>query len=118
LLQWRTAIIQKLAGLRLTLHENQAQVYPVATGIPFLGFRVFPTHRRVKRRKIVHFRRKLRQMYLAYANQTLPFDRLDASVQGWINHVRYGDTWGLRRAMFQISGFGSSPRFSFCRTIL
>lgn len=59
LLQWRAAIIQKLAGLRLTLHENQAQVYPVATGIPFLGFRVFPTHRRIKRRKVLHFRRKL-----------------------------------------------------------
>jgi hypothetical protein len=22
-----------------------------------------------------------------------------ASILGWINHVRYGDTWGLRRAM-------------------
>lgn len=22
---------------------------------------------------------------------------LDASVQGWINHVRFADSWGLRR---------------------
>ncbi|MCB9076503.1 MAG: hypothetical protein H6631_02845 [Anaerolineaceae bacterium] len=26
----------------------------------------------------------------------LVFAELDASVQGWINHVRYADTWGLR----------------------
>ena len=29
----------------------------------------------------------------------IPFAELDASVQGWINHVRYGDTWGLRTAL-------------------
>jgi len=26
---------------------------------------------------------------------------LDASVKGWINHVRYADTWGLRRHVFR-----------------
>jgi RNA-directed DNA polymerase len=44
---WRWAIIERLAGLRLTWHEERAQVYPVAEGIPFLGFRVFPDHRRL-----------------------------------------------------------------------
>ena len=24
-----------------------------------------------------------------------------SSVLGWINHVRYGDTWGLRRAILK-----------------
>jgi len=30
----------------------------------------------------------------------ISFAELDASVQGWINHVRYGDTWGLRASLF------------------
>jgi hypothetical protein len=25
------------------------------------------------------------------------FAELDAGVQGWINHVRHADSWGLRR---------------------
>ena len=25
---------------------------------------------------------------------------LDASVQGWINHARYADSWGLREHVF------------------
>jgi hypothetical protein len=25
--------------------------------------------------------------------------RVTASGQGWVNHVRFGDTWGLRRAV-------------------
>ena len=31
----------------------------------------------------------------------LPFDKLDASIQGWINHVRFGDTWGLRHTVLE-----------------
>ncbi len=96
---WKQTIIQQMAKLRLTLHENRAQVFPTQTGIPFLGFRVYPTHRLVKRRKIIHFRRKLKRNLQAYHQDELSLDKLDASIQGWINHVRYGDTWGLRRAI-------------------
>ena len=39
-------------------------------------------------------------MLAAYAAGEIAFDQLDASVQGWINHARYGDTWGLREALF------------------
>jgi len=96
---WRAAIIQELAALRLTIHEECAQVYPARTGIPFLGFRIFPEYRRVKQRKVNHFRRKLRRLLEGYSTGGFSFERLNANVQGWINHVRYADSWGLRRAV-------------------
>ncbi|MCE7904860.1 MAG: RNA-dependent DNA polymerase [Anaerolineae bacterium CFX3] len=98
LLEWRRAIIQKMAFLRLTLHEESSQVNPTRAGIPFLGFRVFPEYRRVKRRKVVHFRRKLKALLLQYADGWLTLEKLDAAIKGWVNHVRYADSWGLRRA--------------------
>jgi hypothetical protein len=98
--EWRAAVVEELAELRLTLHDNRAQPGPVTEGFPFLGFVVYPTHRRLKRRKGVVYRRKLRQLLEAYAQGLIDFEQLDASVQGWINHVRYGDTWGLRQALF------------------
>ena len=97
LLGWRAAVIQKMGELRLSLHETRAQVYPTRTGIPFLGFRIFHEHRLVKRRKIVHFRRKLRGLLLGYADGSTSIHKLDASIKGWVNHVRYADSWGLRR---------------------
>jgi retron-type reverse transcriptase len=97
---WRQAVVDRLAGLRLTIHPA-AQPRPTAEGIPFLGFVVYPTHRRLKRRKVIHFRRKLRgQMHSYRAGQT-PAQKVSASVLGWINHARYGDTWGLRRAVLR-----------------
>ncbi|GAP17261.1 reverse transcriptase domain-containing protein [Levilinea saccharolytica] len=99
LLNWRNAIFEKMASLRLTLHEKRAQVFPTATGIPFLGFRIYPDHRRIKHRKVVHFRRKLRRQLEEYSTGGVSITQLNACIQGWINHVRFGDTWGLRKAV-------------------
>jgi hypothetical protein len=99
---WRDALIERLAQLRLTLHEDSAQARPATEGIPFLGFIVFPTHRRLKRCKGIHFRRRLKGLLHDYAVGAISFDAVSASVSGWINHARYGDTWGLRRAVLSV----------------
>ncbi len=100
---WKCAILDKLASLRLTLHEELAQVFPTRTGVPFLGFRIYPDFRLVKSRKVVLFRRRLRSLLGEYADGRLPIQTLDASIQGWINHVRYSNTWGLRRSVLGFS---------------
>lgn len=93
---WRQAIVERLATLRLSAHP-QTQVAPVSHGIPWLGFIVYPEHRRVKARNVQHFRQRLRQCWQEYCAGEISFAEFDASVQGWINHVRHADTWGLRR---------------------
>lgn len=97
LYEWKRALIDFLAGLRLTMHAGPAQVIPVTHGIPWLGFVVYPTHRRVKARNVVKFTRRLHRRWDEYCRGEISFAEFDASVQGWINHVRYADTWGLRR---------------------
>lgn len=90
--------VGRLAGLRLSIHTG-AQPRPVTEGIPFLGFLVFPQRRRLKRRKALHFQRRLRRMMRAFRRKEIPLTNVSASVQGWVNHVRYGNTIGLRKVM-------------------
>jgi hypothetical protein len=54
-----------------------------------------------KRRNAVKFTRRLERNLDAYRTGRISFAELDASVQGWINHVRYADTWGLREHLFE-----------------
>ena len=94
----RAQIIAFLARrLRLRVHEGSAQVQACADGIPWLGFVVYPDHRRVKARKVVETTRRLAERHAAWRAGMISFGHFDASVQGWINHVRYADSWGLRR---------------------
>jgi retron-type reverse transcriptase len=87
LLLWREKILKRLERFRLTLHEGSMYPKPVTEGIPFLGFQIFPDHRRLKSRKGYAFRRKLFHLLDVAVDK-----KINASIQGWINHVRYGDT--------------------------
>jgi hypothetical protein len=71
----------------------------VTEGIPVLGFVVYPTRRRLKRRKGVAFRRRLKVLAERYTAGEVALDQVTASVQGWVNHVRFGNTAGLRKAV-------------------
>ncbi|MDW8215596.1 MAG: reverse transcriptase domain-containing protein [Roseiflexaceae bacterium] len=100
LLRWRAAIIECLAGLRLTLHETRAQVAATAAGVPFLGWTVFPFRRRLRKRNVLHFRRRWRKLCAGYAAGATTFARLSASAKGWAAHAANGNTTGLRRSLF------------------
>lgn len=96
LMQWRDAIAKRLERSRLTLHAGSAHPRPAKEGIPFLGFMIFPDHRRVKQRKGFAYRRKVK-----YLLKTAGQETIKSSMQGWINHVRYADSLHLRQSMLK-----------------
>lgn len=84
---WRETVIEQLAALRLTAHECRAQPRPGRLGLPCLGIQVFPDHRRL-RRNVVRARHRLARLVAG----EVAASAVTASVQGWANHARYGDT--------------------------
>lgn len=98
---WKASVRERLALLRLTFHEERAQIAPTAAGFPFVGWTVSPQRRRLRRRNVVRFWRRYRARLRAYAARTITFDQLNATVQGWIGHARQGSTTGLRRAILR-----------------
>jgi retron-type reverse transcriptase len=95
---WKKAIEHRLARYRLTIHPG-AHPQPVTEGISFLGFVVFPHRRRLKRRKGVHFQRRLQELVRQFENGEHPAQTLAAAIQGWNNHARYANTVALRRTL-------------------
>ncbi|MBI4756446.1 MAG: RNA-directed DNA polymerase [Betaproteobacteria bacterium] len=106
---WKHAIVRRLARLRLTIHESRTQVAPTARGASWLGFVVYPEHRRVKARKVVEATQRLWAKVDAYRSGTLTRDGLRASLRGWVNHVRQADSLGLRRHVFSTLGAQAHP---------
>jgi hypothetical protein len=56
----------------------------------------------------VKFTRRFELNLNLYRTGKISFAELDASVQGWINHVRFADTWGLRNFIFDRHPVGHS----------
>jgi retron-type reverse transcriptase len=103
-----------LAGLRLQIHGNKSVVFPTAQGIRFLGYRVFPTHRRLVPENVRRFRRRMRRMQREFAAGRIGFDAIRPRIMSWIGHARHADTYRLRADLFhgmpfQRAAAGSSP---------
>mgnify|MGYP006910666207 CR=1 FL=1 len=107
--RWKAESADFLVGLRLRMHDRESTVYPVTNGIPFLGFRIYPDRRRLKRRNGVAFARRFRALREAVAAGEITYEQLHRSVQGWLAHAAHGDTEGLRRALVSAYPIPRSP---------
>lgn len=104
--RWKQQLEQFLQKLRLTIHPG-SHPQPVTEGVPFLGFQIFPQQIRLKPRNGHNFQRKYKKMLRQYQNGEISFDQITASVRGWVNHSRYGNTIGLRKVI--LSGHQIPP---------
>lgn len=96
--RFRRELVQRLELFRLMIHAG-AHPRPVAEGIPFLGFVTYPNRRRLKRRKGIAYRRRLRHLRALEACGEVDCKAIRASIAGWMGHVGYGNTVGLRKAI-------------------
>jgi retron-type reverse transcriptase len=96
---------ERLGALGLRLHARKCRVFPVGEGCDFVGYRIWPTHRRLGRHSGYRFRRRYRRLIRAIYDGRLRSGAARAHVAAWIGHARHADTWGLRQA---ILGAGTS----------
>ncbi len=87
-------------GLRLKLHPKKSIIFPVRLGVPYLGYKVFPYHRRLCKNNSMEFRRKLRRYRRQYHVGEKGFADISRSVQCWIAHASHADTYRLRDSIF------------------
>lgn len=99
---WKDAIRSFLeTELRLVLHPRKSVIFPVTEGLDFCGFRIYPTHRRLRRSSVRRFIRRFRRQRQAYKRGELTLDDVSTSVRSWIAHAAHGDTWRLRQRLFK-----------------
>lgn len=96
-----------LTSLRLRLNPRKTRLQPVEQGFGFLGYRIFPDHRRLQKENGFRFRRRLRRMADDFTAGRRTLDEINPSIQSWIGHASHADTWGLRRVMFGEVAFAS-----------
>lgn len=90
-----------LRRLRLRFHLSRAEAVPVHCGMTYLGYRVFPTHRRLVRANGVRFARAMRRMQRMYAIGRINGEEVGKRIVGWIGHAAHADTYGLRTTLIE-----------------
>jgi len=83
-------------GLRT---NSKTQVFPVGDdgrALDFLGYRIWPTHRALRKNSVNRMKRKMRRMATLYHRGLITWDEIDPVIMSWIGHARHADTYNLR----------------------
>lgn len=101
LVEARHAIESYLVRLRLAIHPVKSQITETRDGANFVGFRIFPTHTRVRATNLSRSRRRIRAMRNGYRAGRVPVERVIRSLRSWNEHLSQADTWRLRENVFE-----------------
>jgi hypothetical protein len=86
---------------RLLLHETKSHVRRVTEGVTFLGFHVWPTHRRVRPENVVRARRRVRALNVRFARGLVDVAAVRASLMSWTGHTKHAHARELERRVLR-----------------
>lgn len=94
--------LQDQLGLSL---NAKTQVFAVGgvggRALNFLGYRMTPTRRRLRRDSVTRMRRKLKRMAGQYHKGLIAPDKIQAVIASWVGHAQHADSEGIRRQLFE-----------------
>ena len=114
-LQARRIHLEAWLADRLGLELNEkTQVFPIdeahGRGLDFVGYRIWPDHRRLRKSSIRRMRRSLKEMQRLYAAGEISLAEIRQSVQSWVAHASHAQTAGLCEQLLGSVPFARGPR--------
>ena len=82
--------------LLLDLHPEKTRIVLSSDGVDFLGLKIFPFHKIMKKRNVRSFKRKLRLICEKFDNGEIMYDEVYDFLEGWIAYAKNADTFNLR----------------------
>jgi len=93
--------IDRFLAAELKLHLNQkTQVFPVGPrAVDFLGYRIWPTHRKLRKNSVLRMSRRLRVAQDLYEDGKSSLAEIRAMLQSWMGHASHADSFNVRRRL-------------------
>lgn len=86
--------IEDFSRRELGLRFSKWSVAPISRGVNFLGYRIWPTHKLLRRDSVIRARRKI-AAYRAAGDQ----ERLRKFLGAWLGHARWADSANLIKSL-------------------
>lgn len=97
ILQDVTGYIENQLHLKL---NKKTQIFPLATrNIDFLGYRMWPTHRLLRKNNVKQTRRKFTKFSRLYGQREMNLSDIHPSIMSWLGHANHANTYHLRSKM-------------------
>jgi len=94
-LELRDAFDDKLASMGLRF--SKASVLPASRGVNFLGYRIWPHKRLLRKDSVRRMKRAMRAMQREYAEGKISLAQVQERINSWVAHASHANSESLRR---------------------
>ena len=99
-------LVEDFLDQHLRLKTNQkTQIFPLGLvrgrALDFLGYRIWCTHRRLRKSSIKRIYHTLRRLRGQYADGKVSLERIGQSVQSWVAHAAHANAKALRESVLK-----------------
>lgn len=88
-------------NLCLSLNDK-TQIFPVGPRpVDFLGYRIWPDFRLLRKDNIRRTKRKFKKFARLYAEKKIGMETIHPRIMSWLGHCKHADTWRIREKIFE-----------------
>ncbi len=84
--------------LKLQLNKKTA-IRPCSMGVDFVGFRIWATHRKLKKKTAKKIKRRLKYLFEAYVRGEISAEHLERSIASYKGIMQHCNSYGLRQEL-------------------
>lgn len=77
--------------------NNKTSIFPISQGIDFLGYRIWPTHKLLRKNSKKRMKRKLKIYQILYKENKINIDKIIPSLMSWLGHASHCNSYNLRK---------------------
>lgn len=94
--------IELFLNSKLELHlNNKTCIRPINSGIDFVGFKIWPTHKKLKKKTSMKIKKRLKYLKKAYARREVDFRKINSSVQSYLGILKHCNSYKLQKSIFK-----------------
>jgi len=93
--------IESYLNNELKLHlNNKTAIRPITLGIEFVGYKLWPTHAKLKKKTALKIKRRLKYLKKAFNRKEINFSNVNATVQSYMGILKHCNSYYLRKKIF------------------
>ncbi|WNF36391.1 RNA-directed DNA polymerase [Bacillaceae bacterium IKA-2] len=85
-----------VTNLKLELN-NKTTIRPIHTGIEFVGYRVWPTHRKLKKKTVKKMKKRLKYLQNSYAKGEVTLNDVRCTLASYLGYMKHANCYKLKK---------------------
>lgn len=94
------AEIERFVNTRLGLRlNNKTAIRPIDMGIEFVGYRVWSTHIKIRKKSVIKMKQRLNEVKYLYSKGLIDFDEVRATTASYFGLMKHCNSYNLRKKL-------------------